>query len=242
MARSAIYMVTRPVEATLEVIRVKTENIWKLGQFKGTCNTDVPDIAIENMKKWFNERKDSPRYVEAPKSFANFTLSDFYAHLAGGGLPVPVQQPEPDPNIAVALKYNELELDMEFAIGPIPEYAEPDFMLKAVHHADEMAEVLRANPYLPKPYLESARAGEVFVYIAGINDKRLVFLRAESFPERKIEIECVYPHSERVLTRLRDWITNHVSLNGFPLPFKDENQMEFAFTAPCYSPPASGSR
>jgi hypothetical protein len=226
MARSAIYMITRPVEATLEVMRVKTGDEWRLGQFKGTCNTDVPDIVIENMRKWFDERKDSPRHVEVPKSVANFTDSEYYAHIASYGLPVPVQ-PEHDPNVGAALKCNELEVDTEFAAGPMPECVEPDFMVKSVHRADEMAEVLRANPYLPKPYLESARAGEVFVYIAGINDKRLVFLSAENFPERKIEIECVYPHSERVLARLRDWITNYVSHNGFPLPFEDENQMEF---------------
>jgi len=70
----------------------------------------------------------------------------------------------------------------------------------------------------------------VFVYTVGINDKRLVFLSAKYFPERKMEVECVYPHSESVLDRIRDWINNYVSLNGFPLPFKDENQMEFALT------------
>jgi hypothetical protein len=228
MARSAIYMITKPVEATLEVLRVKRENIWKLGQFKGTCNSDVPDTVIEQMKKWFNERKDSPRHVEAPKGFAEFTLSDFYVHIAGGGLPVPAQ-PAYDPYVDAALKCNELELDTEFAIGPLPEYVEPDFMVKVVHHADEMAEVLRANPYLPKVYIKSARVGDVFVYIVGINDKRLVFLSAENFPERKVKIECVYPYSERIMNRLREWIDNYVYVHGFPLTFNDGSQMEFVF-------------
>jgi len=116
IAKSAIYMVTRPVEATLEVMRVKTGNVWKLGQFKGTCNTDVPDIVIEHMKKWFDERKDSPRHVEAPKSVASFTLSEYYAHIAGYGLPVPVQ-PEQDAYVDAALNYNELEVDTEFALA-----------------------------------------------------------------------------------------------------------------------------
>lgn len=123
-----------------------------------------------------------------------------------------------------------MERDTEFAIGPLPEHVEPDFMVSPVRCAEEMGEVLRANPYLSKDYIDSAKAGKVFVYIAGISDKRLVFLSAENFPERKIEIECVYPHSGRVLDRIREWIDNYVSVNGFPLPFKDENQMEFMLT------------
>ena len=92
-----------------------------------------------------------------------------------------------------------------------------------------MAEVLVYNAFLPKTYLESAKAGEIFVYIAGMSVKRLVFLRVESFPEKKIEIEYVYPYSEHAMVRLREWIDSYVYYNGFPLTFKDENQMEFMF-------------
>ena len=228
MARSAVYMVTKPVEATLEVLRSKTEDIWKLGQFKGTCNTDVPEIVTEHMKKWFNERKDSPRHVEAPKSVAAFTLSEYYAHIAANGLPVPAQF-EYNHFAEEALNQNDIELDTEFAPGPLPEYEGLDFMVKPVRRGEEMAEVLVYNPYPPRTYLESAKAGEIFVYIAGISEKRLVFLSAENFPERKIEIERVYPHSEHIMVRLREWIDNYVYYNGFPLTFKDENQMEFVF-------------
>ena len=213
---------------SLEVLRAKTENNWKLGQFKGTCNTDVPEIVTDHMKKWFNERKDSPRHIEAPKSLAGFTLSEYYAYIAANGLPIPAQL-EYNHFAEEALNQNDIELDTEFAPGPLPEYEGLDFMVKPVRRGEEMAEVLVYNPYPPRTYLESAKAGEIFVYIAGISEKRLVFLSAENFPERKIEIERVYPHSEHIMVRLREWIDNYVFYNGFPLTFKDENQMEFVF-------------
>lgn len=66
------------------------------------------------------------------------------------------------------------------------------------------------------------------MYMVGISSKRLLFLRVEKFPDRKIEIERVYPHSESIMPHLREWIENYVSANGFPLGYKDENQMELA--------------
>lgn len=225
MAKSAIYMVRRPVEATLEILRVRKENVWKLGDLKGTCNSKVSATVTGHVMKWFSERKNSPRHVEVPKSFAEFTLSDFYEHLAGEGIPVP-EHYEYDPHAVIGL--SGLEWNAKFAIGPIPDCVEPDFMVKSVHSTEEISEILKVNPYMPMIYFESARRGDVFVYVVGIHDKRLVFLSAKKFPERKIEIELVYPHSERVTGRLREWIDDYVYVNGFPLVFKDENQLEFA--------------
>lgn len=224
-AQCAVYMISRPVEAPLEVLKTKEEGGWKLVDFKGPCNTDVPDMVQEHVKKWFNERKDKPRSVEVPKSIGGFTQAEFYAYIAREGLPVPVQY-DYNPYVDDVLNEYELERNTEFAKGSLPEYIETDFSFKPVRWAKEVTEVLYVNPYLPKKYLKSARDGKSFVYIFGISEKRLVFLSTQILPEKKIEIECVYPHSDRILTRLREWIDTYVIINGFPLAFKDENQME----------------
>ncbi|MEI6424669.1 MAG: hypothetical protein WCP55_20805, partial [Lentisphaerota bacterium] len=222
LAESAIYTILKPVESTLEILRTKTGNGWRLGDLKGTCNNNVSDKVIEHVEKWFNERRCSPRRVEASESVANFTLSDFYAHFAGV-LPVP-EQYEYDPRVDDVLNENELERNSELARGPLPKYQDSDFSVKPVRRAGDMAEVLYSNHHPPKEYLKLAKSGDCYAYVTGISTKRLVFLSAKSFPESKIEIERVYPHSDRILARLREWIDNYVHVNGFPLPFKDENQ------------------
>ncbi|MFA6294569.1 MAG: hypothetical protein WC637_22445 [Victivallales bacterium] len=226
MAEAAVYMVTRPVEATLEVLRVRTGSGWRLGDLKGTCNTSVPGTVTEHVKRWFNERRGSPRQVETHNSVAGLTMPEIHTRFSRG-LPVPDQY-QYDPRVDDVLNENDMDRNTEFAQGPLPEYLDSEFSVKPVRRAGDMTEVLRGNQQPPEAYLELAKAGEYFVYIAGISDKHLVFLSVAKFPERKIEVEHIYPRSERILTLLRKWIENHISVNGFPLELKDDNQIEFS--------------
>lgn len=159
MGHCAVYMITKPLEATLEVLKSKKDSGWKIGDFKGTCNSAVTPAVREHVKKWFDERKDSPRHVEVSEGIAKFTKSEYYAYLTAGPQMETPPQYDYNPNVDDVLEVNELERDTGFVPGPLPQFMEPDFKIMPVSRAEEIAEVLIANPNLPKDLLEMAKDG-----------------------------------------------------------------------------------